>query len=58
MAEMAFLVRATKADQLDDIKNRVPIPINYQSAVTDPVHGRKWQEAIQREINELVGNRT
>ena len=58
MAQMAFLVRATEADQLDGIKNRVPIPTNHQSAITDPIHGLKWQEAIQREINELIGNRT
>ena len=58
MAQMAFLIRAIKADQLDGIKNRVLILINYQAAINDPVHGRKWQEAILREINKLISNRT
>jgi hypothetical protein len=41
MMEMAFLIRATKANQLDSIKNRVLILINYQSAVTNLIYGRK-----------------
>ena len=39
---MVFLVRATKADQLNRVKNRVSILINYNAAVNDPVYRRKW----------------
>jgi len=58
MAQMAFLVRAIEADQLDGVKNRVPIPTNYHAAVSDPIHGRRWQEAVQKELDGLIGNRT
>ena len=58
MAQTAFLVRATEIDQLDGVKNRVPIPTNYNSAINDPIHGRKWQEAVQKELDGLIGNQT
>jgi Reverse transcriptase (RNA-dependent DNA polymerase) len=57
MAQITFLVRATEADQLDGVKNRVPIPTNYHAAVGDPIHGRRWQEAVQKELDGLIGNR-
>ena len=58
MAHIAFLARATEADQVDGIKNRVPIPTSYWAAINDPIHGKHWRTATLREISEVQGNRT
>ena len=50
--------RYTKDTPIYIIRNPVPIPTSYLSAVNDPIHGAKWLEAIKRELNELAANDT
>jgi hypothetical protein len=39
-------------------RNQIPIPLTYHQAISDPVYGMKWREAIEREIRELKANGT
>ena len=50
--------RCIKDTPIYTIKNPVPIPILYLSAVNDPIYNTKWLEAIKRELNELTVNNT
>ena len=40
------------------VRNPVPIPTSYLSAINDPIHGHAWQEAHGKELNNLYANRT
>lgn len=40
------------------IKEYVPTPGTYNEAITDPIWGEKWQEAINEELNALSSNNT
>ena len=50
--------RCTKDTPIHTIRNPVPIPTSYLSAVNDPIYGTKWLKAIKRELNELTANDT
>jgi hypothetical protein len=58
----ALVAQATRGDQecpyVNATTHRVPIPINYEAAVGDPVFGQQWIEAIDRELNEITANGT
>ena len=36
----------------------IPTPRSYREAVNDPVWGELWKEAVDTEINALIGNKT
>lgn len=56
--ETAFVVRATERDEVDDIRNWVPIPKNYYDAINDPLYDQRWLDAINAEIQALTSNKT
>lgn len=43
---------------LASIKEYVPTPGTYNEAITNPIWGEKWQEAINEELNALSSNNT
>ena len=36
-----------------EISSKIHEPSNYDEAISDPVHGRKWREAIEEELHNL-----
>ena len=40
-------------DQAQVVTDKPKVPLNYQEAVNDPVHGQQWKEAIQDELVKL-----
>jgi hypothetical protein len=38
--------------------NPIPVPQTYEEAISDPVHGPSWYEAIRQEIRMLIVNGT
>lgn len=52
--ESAFKEHASPAVEVNGIK----IPQTFKQAINDKDHGKRWQEAVEEEINQLVKNGT
>lgn len=41
-----------------EISSKVHEPATYEEAISDPIHSRRWKEAIEEEIQNLEDHYT
>lgn len=41
-----------------EISSKIHKPMTYKQAISDPIHGHRWKEAIEEEIQNLENHHT
>ncbi len=46
------------AMSMTKVNSKIHEPASYDEAVNDPIHGRRWREAIEEELQNLRNHQT
>ena len=58
MAEQASNEEPEIAMSITECSSKIREPTTYDEAINDPIHGRRWREAIEEELQNLENHQT